>query len=141
MIKKAFKGCTNRDCEAYNKRTRYKASDLYCSKCGQPLSYVCARCWKVMPDNSKGYCLACIAELEVKRKNLKSNIVGGVKNAVGVLATGSIIIKDAGQSLTNTKKGINDIAKFSKDAAVELKKGADHVAQIQGKMKNRPHKK
>ncbi|MBW7571627.1 hypothetical protein [Caproiciproducens faecalis] len=83
------KGCINENCIARQKKTCYKKTDEFCSKCGNKLSYVCADCFKQLPDDSQKYCITCAA----KRKDTKDT----VKNAVGkigggVFAVGGIVL-------------------------------------------------
>lgn len=51
---RAFKGCVNLDCDAY-KKIHYKKNDQFCVKCGSPLSFVCAGCWKPMESDEERY--------------------------------------------------------------------------------------
>lgn len=113
---KAFKGCTNIECIAY-KKTHYKKEDKYCPKCGKPLSFVCAECWKPLEDGSEKYCISCKAKKEQKRaeqmgavKKVGAGVVG-VVGAVGpVIANaankknGKLILNAAGKVLKVVKK-------------------------------------
>ena len=56
---KASKGCVNEDCIAREKRILYKNSDTFCSKCGEPLFYVCKSCGMQLPDNKNRFCIRC----------------------------------------------------------------------------------
>lgn len=63
---RAFKCCVNLDCDAY-KKIHYKKNDQFCVKCGSPLSFVCAGCWKPMESDEERYCIGCTTEKEQKR--------------------------------------------------------------------------
>lgn len=94
-----IKGCGNESCEAQKKKITYKESETFCSKCGNPLVYVCKNCHTQLPDNDKKYCVRCFAEHK-DRKDKAKKIVGGA------LAVGGFI-------LTYGKKAF-DVAKKSK---------------------------
>ena len=88
----AVKGCTNITCGAYHKRIRYKKSDDFCSKCGQPLTYVCKNCFSPVENASDRYCVACSEEMAEKREQMKASAVKAGKVA---LKAGEIAIKVA----------------------------------------------
>lgn len=95
-----IKGCGNESCEAHKKKNTYKESEIFCSKCGSPLVYVCKDCYTQMPDDTEKYCVRCLAKHK-DRINKAKNIGGSV------LAFGGVI-------LTYGKK-VLDVAKKSKD--------------------------
>lgn len=41
---KAPKSCTNKECNAYIKKIKFKEEYDYCPFCGSKLQYVCADC-------------------------------------------------------------------------------------------------
>lgn len=88
---KRVKGCLNSNCTEY-KKTYFKGSDEYCSKCGAKLSYVCKhpKCFKQLPDNSKeNICEFHIAE----KKDNKDKARKVLKEVgIGVLAVGGTIL-------------------------------------------------
>ena len=55
---KAFKGCVNKDCSAYQ-RVHFKDEERYCSYCGQGLEYVCACCWTPLKSKMNRLCPDC----------------------------------------------------------------------------------
>ena len=78
-------GCVNEACEAFEKKTRFKAGDAYCPKCGSPLSHVCRRCHTVLEDPKKKLCIRCEAEAaDKKRQAAKAGT--GVLGAMGAAA-------------------------------------------------------
>lgn len=83
------KGCLSENCIARKKRIHYKKTDEFCSKCGNKLSYVCADCFKQLPDDSQKYCITCAANRKDKKDTAKSAVgkIGG-----GVLAVGGIVL-------------------------------------------------
>ena len=89
------KGCINENCIARQKQTRYKTTDEFCSKCGNKLSYVCADCFKQLPDDSQKYCITCAAKRNDKKDAAKNAAakIGGVVLTVGgaVLSAGKIV--------------------------------------------------
>ncbi len=111
---KAFKGCINLNCEAY-KKVKFKDNDKFCTKCGEPLSYVCANCWKVMADNTERYCTICEALREQKKKDIvdgaidKAAAVGGFVAAAVPVA--NKVIKQGKSALKDGKDIVHMIKK------------------------------
>ncbi len=101
---KAFKGCTNLNCEAY-KKLKFKDNDKFCTKCGEPLSYVCADCWKVMADNTERYCTICGALREQKKKDL---IDGTINKAAAIGGVVAVAVPAAGKVLKQSKSALKD---------------------------------
>lgn len=96
---KAIKGCTNPRCKECSKQKRFKREIIDCPECGAELSFVCADCWKVLPNGRDKYCTSC----EVKRKQRVENAVDTVKTvgkgAVAVLAVGVTVLTNGGKLL------------------------------------------
>lgn len=112
---KAFKGCTNPECKTY-KKTHYKKDDGFCPKCGNPLSFVCAECWKPMEDGKVKHCISCAAEKEQHRAEKRDALKKG----------GSKVIAVAGAAVVAVPKLVKDSDKLVKDT----KKAADAVAHV-----------
>lgn len=110
---KAFKGCTNPDCKAY-KKIHYKKADAFCLKCGNPLSFVCAECWKPMEDGKERYCISCAAEKEQHRAEGWDTVkkVGGAVGAA-VLAVPAVI-KNSDKLAKDAKKAAEAAVKVIK---------------------------
>ena len=87
---KAVKGCINPECEGCKKKTHYyETTDMYCVKCGNPLSFVCKKCHTVLPDGSTKLCVSCQAEADDKkeaRKKTIQNLAKGAGSALTVVA-------------------------------------------------------
>lgn len=81
-----IKGCGNESCEAYKKKLTYNESEAFCSKCGNPLVYVCKDCYTQLPVDTDKYCVRCAAKHEDRKDKAKKVMVsvGGVALAVGV---------------------------------------------------------
>lgn len=75
---KASKGCVNRECKSFKKKTKYKESFEFCPICGEKLEYVCADCWKVLEHGDKHLCEAC----KVKREQAQENRIDQAKKVV-----------------------------------------------------------
>lgn len=112
---KAFKGCTNFECRAY-KKVHYKKDDVFCLKCGNQLSFVCAECWKPMEDGKEKYCISCAAEKEQHRAEKWDVVKKGGGKVIAVVGTAVVAIP----------KLVKDSDKLVKDA----KKAADVAAQV-----------
>lgn len=118
---KAFKGCTNPDCKAY-KKIHFKKDDQFCLKCGEPLSFVCAECWKVMDSNKEKYCISCAAQKEQKQQqriNKVKNGGGVVLAGVGAVAVG---VKQLSKNMDVIVEGGKKIVKVAADATKLIKK-------------------
>lgn len=113
---RAFKGCVNLDCDAY-KKIHYKKNDQFCVKCGSPLSFVCAGCWKPMESDEERYCIGCTTEKEQKKAQAvdKAKTISGV--VVGTMGAAAGVVEKVGN---NTDKIANG-AKKVVDAGVKLK--------------------
>ena len=121
---KAFKGCTNTDCIEY-KKTHYKKDDQYCPKCGKPLSFVCAECWKPLEDGSEKYCISCKAKKEQKRAEQRDAVkkvglgVGKAVTTVGIVVSG---IAEAAKSSERLIKSYKEITNTAGDVLRIVKK-------------------
>ena len=114
---KAFKGCINQSCGAYNK-IRYKRNDQYCLKCGYTLSFVCAECWKPMESDENRLCTSCAALKEQKRAQFADKakyIAAGVVGTMGAVAG---TVKKVGDNAEVIQKGAKKMA----DAGANLLK-------------------
>lgn len=80
-----IKGCGNESCEAHKKKLTYKESEAFCSKCGNPLVYVCKDCYTQLPDTSDKYCVRCLAKHEDSKDKVKKVVVGGALAVGGVM--------------------------------------------------------
>lgn len=83
-----IKGCTNSRCVAHTKKITYKKSEDFCSKCGQPLSFVCKSCYTPIEESQKR-CVMCQAKVDDRNDKIKE--VAG-QAGVAVLSIGGIIL-------------------------------------------------
>lgn len=114
---KAFKGCTNLDCKAY-KKIHYKKEDQFCVKCGQPLNFVCAACWKPMEEDKEKYCISCSAEKEQKKAQAMDKAKKAGAGALGTMGAVAGVVMQVGNNAdkvaNGAKKAVNAGAKIAK---------------------------
>ena len=117
---KAFKGCTNPECKVY-KKVHYKKNDEYCLKCGKPLSFVCAECWKPMEEGKDKYCVSCSAKKEQNRAQKVATVKKYGSQAVVLAGTAVVsiprVIKNSDKIVKDEKKVVDaagDIVKMVK---------------------------
>lgn len=96
-----IKGCGNEACEAFKKKTTYKETEGFCSKCGCVLAYVCKDCHTQLPDDTKKYCVRCLAEHE-DRKDKAKKVAAGIGG--GALAMGGVAFKYGKKAFTVIRK-------------------------------------
>ena len=97
----SIKSCGNEACEAFKKKITYKETEGFCSKCGSVLAYVCKDCHTQLPDDTKKYCVRCLAEHE-DRKDKAIKVVAGVGS--GALALGGVAFKYGKKAFTVVRK-------------------------------------
>ena len=58
------KGCPNEACGKHQSQYKYNAEDNFCTECGSPLVFVCARCFAEIADEGPEhkYCAECEAK-------------------------------------------------------------------------------
>lgn len=118
---KAFKGCTNINCKAY-KKTHYKDDDEYCVKCGEPLNYVCADCWKVLENNKEKYCVGCSALREQNRQRKIEKVKESAKGVAGIAVAVPPAVAAAGKNADKIVNGAKQIAKAGGEIAKLIKR-------------------
>jgi len=112
------KGCPNKDCGRNKKKYFYKATDMYCTICGQPLVYVCKDCFSRIDDTDIKHtrCELC----EAKRADRKAKIVdkrNAAAGAAAVMVAGIAkaaqgeVIKEGGKLAQNAVKAGFEVAK------------------------------
>ena len=82
------KGCTNNHCVAHTKKITYKKSEDFCSKCGQPLSFVCKSCYTPIEESQKR-CVMCQAKVDDRNDKIKDGIV---KASTAALSLGAVVL-------------------------------------------------
>lgn len=100
---KAIKGCTNFECKAY-KKIHFKKDDQFCTKCGKPLSFVCAECWKAMENDTEHYCMSCNALREQKRVQMIDSAKGAIAGIGTVASMVGAAALNANKLADNSKK-------------------------------------
>ncbi len=83
------KGCINEECTAFKKKITYGESEGYCSKCGNPIVYVCKKCYTPLDEKGK-YCAFHQAEREDKKVHAKKVIVEVGGTIGGVIVAGVV---------------------------------------------------
>lgn len=96
-----IKGCSNETCEAHNKKSQYKESETFCSKCGNPLVFVCKGCYTQLSHGNYKYCVRCNAKHE-DRKDRAKRIVAGA--GAGALAVGGVVLTIGKKTFEFVKK-------------------------------------
>lgn len=120
--------CSNQNCDDYKNKKKYKATDLYCTKCGAPTVFVCVKCFDEIEDLGPKHrkCARCEALFEEKKQAIidkgKDAAVKGAKiagTAVVVVASG------AGKKILNfaEKESINRIVDAAKPIVKNVFKG------------------
>lgn len=84
------KGCVNQNCSAKQKKIKYKEADLYCTKCGQELTFVCPKCYTVLQKDDGKYCVRC-SEGKKDKKEKAAKAAG----AAGGIAAGIVAVAGA----------------------------------------------
>ena len=91
---KAIKGCINNECVAYQEQVVFKKEEKYCTKCGEPLSYVCKRCHVPLDNDSEKYCVRCTAARQDHVAKNKKKVAGAVGAAgAAAIGVGGIVVK------------------------------------------------
>lgn len=74
MALERVRGCPNAQCENHIRQVKQYAEDDYCPKCGSPLVFVCANCFREIeePGDSHRYCTQCEADGVGKRARRRS---------------------------------------------------------------------
>ena len=88
-----IKGCTNSQCVAHTKKITYKKSEDFCSKCGQPLSFICKSCYTPI-EESQRLCIMCQAKVDDRNDKIKDGVAkvgtAALSLGVAVLSKGKI---------------------------------------------------
>lgn len=111
---KAIKGCTNPECKECKKRIHFKEDDEFCSKCGNPLSFVCADCWKAMDNNSERLCMSCKALRDDKRDKAIENAKNGGKLLLAGAATLAGVAGSLSKDVVKIADAYNRVARIIK---------------------------
>lgn len=117
LIDRRIKGCPNEACECHMKK-KYKADDQYCTKCGEPLIFVCAKCFCEIEDLGHKHiiCKACEAKNQERKEHIKNIVKTKGAKAIGVatpiaVGIGNTLLKDGQKSAVNKgSKVIKEVA-------------------------------
>ncbi|MBQ7703112.1 MAG: hypothetical protein IJT40_01925 [Firmicutes bacterium] len=71
---KKIKGCINPGCIAKKKKITYALDDYYCSKCGEPVYYVCRWCRKPLEEGDGAFCADCQAKMDARKQQVKDSV-------------------------------------------------------------------
>lgn len=138
---KRIKGCPNIICVRNGKKYKYKAEDMFCTKCGTALVYVCPECFRKLADEGPEHflCVQCEAEKEDRKhdagkrwRKIGDDISTGIKKAGDEIASGARFVGD----------GVADAAKTTAHAAGNAyKKTADTLKNAQEEAKRKAEEK
>lgn len=83
---KRVKGCPNLNCERHTKQYKYKATDKYCTICGETLILVCERCHCEIGDEGIEHklCDRCEAIIADRKEKVMRNVKEFAKGAAMV---------------------------------------------------------
>lgn len=83
------KGCPGKQCERSIKKYRYKATDMYCTICGNELVFVCADCFKKLDDSAEEhrFCAVCEAKRKDKKDKRRERAKKAGTAALSILST------------------------------------------------------
>ena len=117
-IDRRIKGCPNEACECHMKR-KYKVDDQYCTKCGAPLIFVCAKCFCEIEDlgHKHTICKACEAKAQERKEHIKDTVKTKGAKAIGVatpiaVGIGNTLLKDGQKCAVNKgSKVIKEVAR------------------------------
>lgn len=103
------KGCVNAECVAHQKKIKFKEEELYCSRCGEALSYVCRKCYTKL-DEPGELCIRHQADAaDHADKNVFVGIAGNVKKAADTAGKGVgeavSVIAENGEKAVSAVKG------------------------------------
>lgn len=115
------KGCPNGHCEFNQKKVYQKADINFCPKCGAPLVFVCAKCYKEIENISPKHRVCSLCEAKAAQK--KQNIVDKVKDGAGKAGKGALAV-GAAVAVGVVKKVVQDGEKGA------IKKGVEIVEDI-----------
>ena len=115
---KRVKGCPNENCERHEKKYKYKATDRYCTICGEPLILVCERCHCEIGDEGIDHkmCARCEAILADRKEQVVKNVKGVAKGAAMVVPVA------AGKLKGVDPKNLKAVGKAAAGAAAEIAK-------------------
>lgn len=118
---KRIKRCTNPTCERYITKYKYKATEKYCSLCGNSLVFVCGDCFDKIEDEGPQHriCARCEA-IRADRKEKAAEYGKAAKDmavkAVVAAPVAVVHMKDV------NPKNVKSVAKAIAETAVDVVK-------------------
>ena len=116
------KGCYNPCCERNGKKYLYKTTDNYCTICGVPLVFVCAKCFKKIENLGPDHrlCKLCEAAASDKKEALVKQAKKIEKAAIDVF--GGEAAKEVQKVVKIGVGGAEKLVKTGADAVVRVVK-------------------
>ena len=96
------KGCVNKECTAFTKKTLFDNKNNFCPICGEPLYYVCKKCHTQLEENTK----LCIRHLEEREDKIDKAKKTGGKVIAGAGLVAAAIGKNGGKIVKEVVKRI-----------------------------------
>ena len=117
------KGCSNPECENHIKKVKLKATDEFCPKCGEPLVFVCKKCFSEIQDLGAEHtkCTHCMEEAQAKKEQTIDKAKDMAKKAgVAVVGVGGAV---AAKVMQDEKKELVKVGvKYAKQGLAVAKK-------------------
>lgn len=88
------KGCPNEECERHQRKVMLPATEEYCPKCGTPLIYVCARCFKEIEDTDPSHRICSLCEAQIQERNARimntgAKVIEGISAVISPVVLGA----------------------------------------------------
>ena len=109
-----IKGCPNVTCADFLSKEKYSAGDNYCRKCGTPLVFVCARCFRKIEDaEGQRLCPDCSGKKKTK-------VADATKKA-------AFVVRQKAPEALETAKVLAKNEHVRRAATIAVVMAADHV--------------
>ena len=113
---KRIKGCPNVNCPDFKAKKKYGADDHYCKKCGTPLVFVCARCYRPLKDiEGLRICPDCKGKPEKKVTRAAKNAGKTVRKKA---EQGAFIVKQKAPEALETARVLSQNKTVRRAAAI-----------------------
>ena len=127
MVDKRKKGCPNQECVQHIMKKMMKPEYFHCPICGEPLIYVCSKCFDEIEDLGPKHtiCRNCEIEAKQKRDEAVEKAKNGAKKAGGAaIAFGGAVFVGIYTKVLKESKGnlINKGAELVKNATKMITK-------------------
>ena len=122
---KRIKGCPNVNCQDFMEKKKYSPDDHYCKKCGTPLVFVCARCYRPLKDiEGLRICPDCKGKPEKKVTRAAKNAGKTVRKKA---EQGAFIVKQKAPEALETAKVLAQNKEVRRAAAIVAVTAAETV--------------